>query len=79
MATEFNKEDLLLIRIALGDFHFQLTERKNKIKENIIKHPKGSIFYELGNFQENLKGVNEKLAGILKLEKKINTIYPVVV
>jgi hypothetical protein len=72
---EFNNEDLILIKYSIGNYHYNLSMKKEKLKETIKKNPDGSIFNKLGNFTKELKDVREKLIQLLKLEKKINTIY----
>ena len=72
---EFNKEDLSLIKISLGKYHYELSIRKDKLKESIKKNPIGSIFQQLCDFTKELKDVRKKLNQLLKLEEKIKTIY----
>ena len=72
---EFDKEDLSLIKISLGKYHYELSKRKDKLKESVKKHPNGSIFQQLCDFTKELKDVRKKLIQLLKLEEKIKTIY----
>ena len=72
---EFDKEDLSLIKISLGKYHYELSIRKHKLKESIKKNPIGSMFQQLCDFTKELKDVRKKLIQLLKLEKKIKTIY----
>jgi len=71
MNIELSEQDLKLIRTSLERFYAKLCDEKKLVKEKIAKHPKGSLFDDIGNFQESLKDINEQLSSILKLENRV--------
>ena len=71
MNIELSEQDLKLIRNSLGRFYAELCDEKKLVKAKIAKHPKGSIFYNIGDFGERLKEINQKLEEILKLENRV--------
>ena len=40
---EFNNEDLILIKRSIGNYHYDLLMKKEKLKQTIKKNPDGSI------------------------------------